>query len=249
MRGVVIIPTYNERENLPAITEGIWRAVPELDILVVDDNSPDGTAAVAEDIAARVPNKLLLLRRERKEGLGRAYVHAFQYVLTLDYDFVVHMDADLSHDPAALPAMVAALENADLVLGSRYLRGISVVGWDFRRLLISKFATWYVRTITGIRLSDATSGYRCWRTSALRQLGLSELSAQGYLILVEMAYWAFRKNFRIAEVPIIFYERRFGASKIDPAIIRESALGVLALRWRFAQRKTQDRAAAAVRHD
>jgi dolichol-phosphate mannosyltransferase len=139
--------------------------------------------------------------------------------------------------------MLQALENADVVLGSRYVSGISVVGWDFRRLLISKFATWYVRTITGIRLSDATSGYRCWRTSALGQLGLAELSAQGYLILVEMAYWAFRKNFRIAEVPIIFYERRFGASKIDPAVIRESALGVLALRWRFAKRKARDTAA------
>lgn len=246
MRGVVIIPTYNERENLPAITDGIWRAVPELDILVVDDNSPDGTAAVALEIAARHQNKLFLLRRERKEGLGRAYVHAFQHVLTLGYDFIVHMDADLSHDPAHLPAMLQALENADVVLGSRYVSGISVVGWDFRRLLISKFATWYVRTITGIRLSDATSGYRCWRTSALGQLGLAELSAQGYLILVEMAYWAFRKNFRIAEVPIIFYERRFGASKIDPAVIRESALGVLALRWRFAKRKTKKLAVGAI---
>lgn len=238
VKGIAIIPTYNERENIPVLVERIWKCVPQLHILVVDDNSPDRTGDLVRALAEQHPGRISLLARKQKQGLGRAYVHAFQHVLSLDYDFLIHMDADLSHDPVHIPSMIEKIADADLVLGSRYVNGISVVGWDFKRLILSKFATWYVAKVTGLQLSDATGGFRCWRTSALRQLGLNELSSMGYLILVEMAYWAYRKNFRIAEVPIIFHERRFGASKISMNVIRESALGVLSMRWRYRYRDT-----------
>ncbi len=235
MRGLAVIPTYNEAGNLPVIVESIRRHVPELDILVVDDNSPDGTGKVADELAQASGGRVSVLHRARKEGLGRAYVFAFRHVLTLDYDFVVHMDADLSHDPSFLPGMIEQIENCDVVIGSRYIRGVNVVGWEFHRLVLSKFATLYVQTVTGLPLSDATSGFRCWRMSALRKIGLESLSAQGYLILVEMAYWAYRQGMKISEFPIVFYERRAGQSKVGFSIMRESALGVLALRFRFAR--------------
>lgn len=234
MRGLVIIPTYNERENLPEAVRRVWDILPALDILVVDDASPDGTGEVARALADSSGGRLHLLQRQGKEGLGRAYVHAFQVALTMPYEFIVQMDCDLSHDPAHLPAMIRALDNSDLVVGSRYLNGtISVVGWDFQRLLLSKFGSWYVRAITGLRLTDGTSGFRCWRTAALASIGLNELSSQGYLIQVETAYWAFRQGLRITEVPIVFYERRIGQSKIDLRIVSEAALGVITLRFRF----------------
>lgn len=237
LRGIIVIPTYNERQNVPLILNRIWRAAPDIDVLFVDDNSPDGTRDVIESFRQQHPTRVFLLPRPRKEGLGKAYVAAFQQVLSMSYDFVVHMDADLSHDPAEIPAMIEALQRHDVVLGSRYCDGIRVVGWGFRRLILSKWATWYVTRITGMRLTDATSGFRCWRTSALAKLGMDRLSSHGYLILVEMAFWAWRLNFRITELPIIFYERRFGKSKIDPTVLWESATGVLALRWRFNRRQ------------
>ena len=247
MRGLVVVPTYNERENLPRLVSHIWQAVPDVHILVVDDNSPDGTGQVAAQLAERSAGRLLVLARERKEGLGRAYVHAFQYALGLKYDFIVQMDCDFSHDPTYLPQMIAALDTHDLVVGSRYLNGtISVVGWDFRRLILSKFASWYVRLLTGMPLTDPTGGYRCWRSTALAALGLDNLSSQGYLIQVETAYTAFRNQLRIIELPIIFYERRIGDSKVHLGIIWEAAVGVLMLRFRSVPARTRSHSASQV---
>ncbi len=231
-KGVVVLPTYNERDNLEAIVAAIWKHAPDTDILVVDDNSPDGTGMLADELSVRFPNRLSVLHRAGKEGLGRAYVHGFLKAIGGDYDYIAQMDADLSHDPAYLPGMIAKLADFDVVLGSRYLSGVSVVNWDFKRLLLSKTATRYVRAITGLPFSDCTGGFKVWRASALRTLDLHQVFSQGYLFQVEMTWRAFRQNLRVGESPIVFYERRLGQSKVDLAIILEAVVGVLKLRWK-----------------
>jgi dolichol-phosphate mannosyltransferase len=232
MKGVVVIPTYNERENLEPIIMAIWRNVPDADILVVDDNSPDGTGSLADALNTRYPNRVSVLHRPAKEGLGRAYVHAFLTLLNSTYDYVAQMDADFSHDPSYLPGMIAKLADYDVVLGSRYISGVSVVNWDFKRLLLSKMASRYVRAVTRMPVSDATGGFKVWRMSALRALDLEHVFSQGYLFQVEMTWRAFLQRLRVGESPIVFYERRLGQSKVDVAIISEAALGVLKLRWK-----------------
>jgi len=229
---LVSLATYNERENLAPLIHEIHAVLPEADVLVVDDNSPDGTGQLADELSRRFPNRVSVLHRAGKEGLGRAYVHAFLTLLSSSYDYVVQMDADFSHDPSYLPGLIAKLADYDVVLGSRYMGGVSVINWDFKRLVLSKMATRYVRAVTGLPVSDSTGGFKAWRMSALRALDLRQVFSQGYLFQVEMTWRAFVQGLRVGETPIVFYERRIGQSKVDFAIISEAAFGVLKLRWK-----------------
>ncbi|HKR00656.1 MAG TPA: polyprenol monophosphomannose synthase [Pyrinomonadaceae bacterium] len=233
MRAIVIIPTYNERANLQELVEKIELVAGNLHILIVDDNSPDGTGELAEELSRKHPDRLFVLHRQKKEGLGKAYVAGFKYALERKYDYILQMDADLSHDPQYLPKLLAEIETADLVIGSRYLNGISVVNWDLKRLIMSKAAVNYVRLITRMPLSDATSGFKCWNSKALEAVGFEDTFASGYLFLIEMKYRAFRKDFKLREVPIIFVERKNGDSKLDWKVFREAFWGVLRLRFKY----------------
>jgi dolichol-phosphate mannosyltransferase len=230
MRVVAVVPTYNERANLPQLVASIRQHAPGVHILVVDDNSPDGTGAVADELSRNFPDEVFVLHRARKEGLGKAYVAAFRYLADKKYDFILQMDADLSHDPVHLPLFLAIAEANDLVVGSRYLNGISVVNWDLKRLILSKMATRYVRLITGMPYSDATSGFNLWRREALEATGFETAFSSGYMFLVEMKFRAYRRGLRVSEVPIIFVERKSGDSKLSRRILWEAIWGVLKLR-------------------
>jgi dolichol-phosphate mannosyltransferase len=233
MRAIVVIPTYNELANLKTLVQKLYEYAPELHILIVDDNSPDGTGQLADELCDAEPDRISVLHRERKEGLGRAYVDGFKEVLKKDYEYVLHMDADLSHDPLYLPDFFAKIESHDLVVGSRYLKGISVANWDFKRLIMSKLATNYVRFITRMPFTDTTSGFGCWRREALQAISFENAFSSGYVFLVELKYKAYRKGFRVTEVPIIFIERKMGNSKMDWAVIWEAFWGVLRIRLRY----------------
>lgn len=232
MQPLVIVPTYNERDNLPAIIESIQLHAPAAHVLVVDDNSPDGTGELADQLAAKQPDKIFVIHRERKEGLGPAYVAGFKFALEHEYDVVVQMDADFSHDPKYLPVFFDEIRHSDLVIGSRYVNGISVVNWDLKRLIMSQAANRYVKTLTRMPLADATAGFKCWSRAALQAINFDHIYANGYVFLAEMSYQAFRKNFKIKEVPIIFTERRLGRSKFDWKIIVEGFWGVIRMRLR-----------------
>ena len=233
MRAVVLVPTYNERANIVEFVEKVRQFAPGLHILIIDDNSPDGTGELAEELARQYSDEIFVLHRERKEGLGKAYVDGFSRILKNDYEFVLQMDADLSHDPAHLPCFFDKIKDHDLVVGSRYVNGISVVNWDLKRLIMSKLATNYVRFITRMPFSDTTSGYKCWRREALEKIGFENAFSSGYVFLVEMKYKAYRQGLRLAEVPIIFIERKSGQSKLDWRVIWEAIWGVLRLRLRY----------------
>ena len=194
MQAVAVIPTYNERDNIEELVEKIQRYAKDLHLLIVDDNSPDGTGKIAEELKSKNPAKLFVLHREKKEGLGRAYVEGFRYVLKQGYQIIFQMDADLSHDPAYLPLFLEQIRSCDLILGSRYLHGISVVNWDLKRLILSKMATLYVRLITHMPFSDTTTGFKCWRREALESIGVEEAFSNGYLFQIEMTYKAYRKG-------------------------------------------------------
>jgi dolichol-phosphate mannosyltransferase len=185
---------------------------------------------LADRAGAESPNRIFVIHRPAKAGIGPAYVAGFRYALAHGYDVIVQMDADLSHDPAYLPAMMRRIDECEVVLGSRYLRGVNVVNWDLKRLLLSKLASVYVRLVTGMPVSDATGGFKCWRRQALAAIDLDRVFSTGYLFQVETTYKAFRRGFRIGEEPIIFYERNFGRSKLDGRIILEAIWGVLRLR-------------------
>ncbi len=230
-RVLVVAPTYNERDNLPLLVEGLLRH-PGVQVLVVDDHSPDGTAAVARELAARHPGRVRVFERHGVRGLGRSYVDGLRLALEEPVDVICQMDADLSHDPAQLPALVAATAQADVVIGSRYIPGGAIVNWPLRRRLLSRFANMYVRTVTRLRAHDCTSGYRCWRREALASMPLDRLISDGYAFLVEMLYVASRRGSRIAEVPITFVERRLGQSKLSRAVLLESAIAP----WRLIGR-------------
>jgi dolichol-phosphate mannosyltransferase len=227
-----VVPTYNEIDNLPGIVDSILEHAPQTHILVVDDNSPDGTGALADQLSEVRPHQLFVLHRARKEGLGQAYVEGFKFALDRGYAVIVQMDADFSHDPKYLPAFFEAIETNDVVIGSRYVNGISVVNWDLKRLILSKAASFYVRLITGMPIADTTTGYKCWRREALLAIGLDQLFSNGYVFLAEMSYRAYRKGMRIKEVPIIFVERRLGRSKMSGGIMVEGVLSVLRMRLR-----------------
>lgn len=232
MRCLIVLPTYNEHENLRPIIEGIQKHAPLAEVLIVDDESPDGTGELADQLCKEQPEKIFVLHRTRKEGLGRAYVAGFKFALARDYDVVAQMDADLSHDPAYLPAFFEKIRESDLVVGSRYLQGISVVNWDLKRLILSRAASVYVRFVTRMPLTDATSGFKCWRRETLAAIDLDKIFSGGYLFQVEMSFRTYQKGLRIAEVPIVFVERRLGRSKMDWGIIAEAILGVIRMRLR-----------------
>lgn len=218
---IVIVPTYNERETIVAISEKIFAATPEVDILFVDDSSPDGTGELADKLAA-ADKRINVLHRGQKQGLGRAYIAGFKWVLARHYEFVFEMDADFSHNPADIPRFLAAAEKADLVLGSRYIGGIRVINWPLSRLILSKGAAYYVRFITGMPFSDPTGGYKCFRRRVLENIPLDTVSSSGYSFQIEMTHLAWLQGFRVTEVPIIFEERRSGASKMSKNIIWEA---------------------------
>jgi dolichol-phosphate mannosyltransferase len=220
---LVIVPTYNERGNLPTLVEGLMQH-PNVRVMIVDDQSPDGTGAVADDLAARYPGRLEVMHRTGRRGLGRSYIDGIRKALEQPVDILCQMDADLSHDPRHLPDLIAAAAQADVVIGSRYVPGGAIVNWPLRRRLLSRFANIYIRGVTRLSARDCTSGYRCWRRSALAGLPLDRFISDGYSFLVEMLFVAARRGSRIAEVPITFVERRVGESKVSRAVLIESAI-------------------------
>lgn len=236
-RALVIIPTYNEAANLPNLIPQVMIQDPRLQILVVDDGSPDGTGDIADEFAAKSP-RVHVMHRDGKQGLGTAYVAGFRWALERDYDYIFEMDADFSHDPKHLPEFLEAIEHADLVLGSRYLHGrVTVVNWPVTRLLLSYFANAYARTVTGLRLFDATGGFKCFRREVLEAIDLDAVHSNGYGFQIEISFRAWRKGFRIMEIPIVFVDRTDGASKMSGAIVREAVWMVWWLRLKRIFRK------------
>ena len=224
MTALVLIPTYNERENLPLIVAGVL-AHPFTRILVIDDGSPDGTGALADQLAKDHPGRVSVMHRQGARGLGRSYLDGFRTAIQSDADFVCQMDADLSHDPKFLPSLVAAAQSGGgLVIGSRYREGGSVENWPLRRKMLSAFANSYIRTATGLRVRDCTSGYRCWRREALAKIPLDAITSDGYSFLVEVTFQAARAGLTIDEVPIVFVERQLGASKLSSSVLVESMI-------------------------
>jgi dolichol-phosphate mannosyltransferase len=221
-KALVIIPTYNEIENIRRIVPQVLEQDPRIDVLVVDDGSPDGTGAAADELAQASP-RVHVLHREKKQGLGTAYRTGFRWALDRDYEYVFEMDCDFSHDPKHLPQFLAAVQGADLVLGSRYLRGrVTVVNWPMPRLLLSYGANIYARIVTGLRLFDATGGFKCFRRRVLEAIDLEAVGSNGYAFQIEMSFRAARKGFRIVEIPIVFVDRTDGKSKMSRAIVREA---------------------------
>lgn len=242
-RVVVIMPTYNERENIEAMAGRVRRAVPAANLLVVDDNSPDGTGEIADKLAASDP-AVHVLHRGGKAGLGTAYIAGFRWALERGYEAIVEMDADGSHQPEELPALLTALTGADLVLGSRWVRGGRVVNWPRSRELLSRGANIYARLMLGIRLKDATAGYRAYRAATLRRVGLDQVASQGYCFQIDLALRTVHAGLTVAEVPITFVERTHGASKMSRAIVAEAfwrvAVWGITRRWRRGVLKPAD---------
>ena len=220
-RALVVVPTYNERVNLPLIAPQILAQDPRLEILVVDDNSPDGTGALADELAAAEP-RIHVLHRPGKSGLGKAYLAGFRWALEQGYDLIFEMDADFSHDPKFLPAFLAAIADADLVLGSRYKSGVNVINWPISRLLLSLGANQYARWVTGLPLSDSTGGFKCFRRPVLEAIDLDRVRSNGYSFQIEMSFRAWKKGFRLVEIPIVFTDRVEGQSKMNGRIVREA---------------------------
>jgi dolichol-phosphate mannosyltransferase len=229
MKPLIIIPTYNEKENLEAITRAVFELPYGFHILVVDDNSPDGTGEIADRLAAEEP-RIHVLHRGKKEGLGPAYIAGFQWGLARDYDLLFEMDADFSHRPEYLHDFMKAIQDADLVLGSRYISGVNVVNWPLTRLLISYFANRYSQIVTGLPVKDATGGFKCFRREVLLAIDLPKVRSTGYTFQIEMTMRAAAKGFRITEIPIIFYDRTQGISKMSFHIAWEAAFMVWKLR-------------------
>jgi dolichol-phosphate mannosyltransferase len=218
---LIIVPTYNERENLPRMAQRLLSLPVAVDLLVVDDNSPDGTGKIADELAAKHP-QIHILHRAEKNGLGRAYIAGFKWALEHGYEFIFEMDGDFSHNPDDIPAFLEAARNADLVLGSRYVGGIRVINWPLGRLMLSRFAGKYVKLVTGMPFSDPTGGYKCFRRRALLALNLDEVRSNGYSFQIELTNKLWRQGFEIVEVPIIFTERTQGHSKMAGGIVNEA---------------------------
>jgi dolichol-phosphate mannosyltransferase len=223
VRAAVVIATYNERENLAELVTQVLQN-PGYRVIVVDDNSPDGTGAIADELAARLPQRVSVIHRTGLRGLGRSLVEGLKRALADGDDIIFQMDADFSHDPKYLPAMAEAAATADLVLGSRYTNGVSVVNWPLHRIVLSTLANRYIRSVTGLQVNDCTTGYRCWRRDALARMPLGSIISEGYAFLVETLHLARRGGCRIQEVPIIFVERRQGASKVSSRVLLESII-------------------------
>lgn len=229
VKSLVVVPTYNEADNIREIVPRILEQAPGIEILVVDDNSTDGTGRLVEEIRMTEP-RLHVLHRPGKMGLGTAYVAGFRYALERDYDLVFEMDADLSHDPDSLPAFFEAVKDADLVLGSRYLNGVTVVNWPLSRLILSYGANLYTRIITNMPLKDATGGFKCFRRAVLEAVDLDRVRTDGYGFQIEMNFKVWRKGFRIREIPILFVDRRVGISKMNRRIVWQAMWLVWKLR-------------------
>ena len=230
-RALVIVPTYNERENIERLVAGVLAQSPRVEVLIVDDASPDGTGALADAVRTRDP-RVHVLHRPGKLGLGTAYLDGFRWALARDYQVVFEMDADFSHDPGHLPTFLAAIEEADVVLGSRYRDGkVTVINWPISRLILSYGANIYARGVTGLPLFDATGGFKCFRREVLEAVDLSSVRSNGYAFQIEMSFRAWKQGFRIREIPIVFHDRTEGESKMSGRIIREAIWMVWRLRW------------------
>lgn len=236
VRALVVIPTYNERANLPILVNGLMKHE-GVRVLVVDDQSPDGTGEIGETLAREFPGRVSVMHRTGKRGFGRSYIDGMKQAITEPVDVICQMDADLSHNPQQLPDLIAASANADVVIGSRYIPGGKIVNWPKRRRALSRVANVYIRTITRLQTKDCTSGYRCWTKQAMTAMPLNDFISDGYSFLVEMLFLAVRAGCRIAEVPITFVERREGESKVSRAVLLESALTP----WRLRSSRTRSR--------
>ena len=234
LKAIVVIPTYNEIENIDQIIHAVFSLQTEFHILIVDDNSPDGTSKKVEDLQQQYKEKLFLSVRTKKSGLGTAYVHGFKWALSKGYKYIFEMDADFSHNPQDLERLLFACEKeqADVAIGSRYSTGVNVVNWPLNRVLMSYFASVYVKLITGMKIHDATAGFICYRRNVLEKINLDRIKFIGYAFQIEMKYRAYVQKFKIVEVPIIFTDRTKGQSKMSGSIIREAVFGVVLLRIR-----------------
>lgn len=229
MKAIVVIPTYNERDNIVRLAEQVLAQHPSIQILFVDDNSPDGTGALADDLASR-NERIRVMHRPGKMGLGSAYCAGFKAALEMGADYLVEMDADFSHDPSILPVFLETIQSCDLVIGSRYLNGVSVVNWPIRRLMLSVFASLYTRVITGLEVKDCTSGFKCFRRATIEAIDLDTVGSDGYSFQIEMNYRCMERGLKIVEVPIIFIDRHAGSSKMSKKIVREAILLVWKLK-------------------
>jgi dolichol-phosphate mannosyltransferase len=231
---LVIIPTYNEKENIEAIIKTVFEQNKKFHILVVDDNSPDGTAAIVDDLILRYSDRLFIEKREGKNGLGTAYIHGFKWAIEKKYDYIIEMDADFSHNPADLVRLYNACKNedADVSIGSRYSQGVNVVNWPMKRVLLSYFASKYVRFITGIPVHDTTAGFVCYKRRVLEIINLNTIRFVGYAFQIEMKFKAWKHNFNIQEVSVIFTDRTEGTSKMNEGIIYEALFGVIKMRFK-----------------
>jgi dolichol-phosphate mannosyltransferase len=231
LKSLVIIPTYNEKQNIVAMLQALLSLpVQGLEILIVDDRSPDGTGDVVAEFAES-ERRVHLLRREKKMGLGTAYVAGFRYALQQDFEFILEMDADFSHDPKDVPRLLDEISSCDLVIGSRYINGVNVVNWPLSRLLLSYFASMYTRAVTGLKIRDCTSGFKCFRRRVLESINLDSIQSDGYSFQIEMHFRAVHKGFVVRELPIIFIDRRAGISKMSKKIVREAVWMVWRLKW------------------
>ena len=230
-KALVITPTYNEAVNLPKLIPKVLHQSSDLEILIVDDNSPDGTADIVKNLQRTNP-RIHLIERPRKMGLGTAYVAGFKFAIEHQFDYVFEMDADFSHNPKELLNFLVKIQDYDLVIGSRYCRGVSVVYWPFRRLILSYFANRYTRIVTGMPVNDATGGFKCYRRTVLESINLDEIRSNGYAFQIEMNYKVWKKGFRLCEIPIIFVDRDRGESKMSKDIVYEAAFMVWKLKLR-----------------
>lgn len=230
---IVIIPTYNEKENIESIIRAVFGLEKAFHILVIDDGSPDGTAVIVKNLRKEFPDRLFILEREGKLGLGTAYICGFKWAIEHKYDFIFEMDADFSHNPNDLPLLYAACtsQGADVAIGSRYCNGVNVVNWPLGRVLMSYFASVYVRVVTGMKVQDTTAGFKCYRREVLETINLDRVHFKGYAFQVEMKFTAYKCGFKLVEVPIIFINRALGVSKMNSSIFGEALFGVLQLKW------------------
>lgn len=235
---LVIIPTYNEIENIEAIIRAVFNLKKEFHVLIVDDNSPDGTGAKVMSLQNEFSGKLFLEVRKEKAGLGTAYIHGFRWAITKKYDYIFEMDADFSHTPSDLIRLYqACVDGADLAIGSRYIKGVNVVNWPLHRILLSYGASFYVKIITGMRVHDPTAGFICYKRKVLENIDLSAIHFVGYAFQIEMKFRAHLRKFKIVEVPIVFTDRVLGKSKMNSSIVREAVFGVLKMKWMSFFRK------------
>ena len=236
---IVIIPTYNERENIENIIRAVMAQENGFHILIIDDGSPDGTAAIVKTLQQEFPDRLFLVERSGKQGLGTAYIAGFKWALERGYAYIFEMDADFSHNPADLPRLYksCAEDGADVAIGSRYVSGVNVVNWPMGRVLMSYFASKYVRLITGLPIHDTTAGFVCYRRQVLQTINLDTIRFKGYAFQIEMKFTAYKYGFRISEIPVIFINRELGTSKMNSSIFGEAVFGVIRLKWESLWRK------------